>query len=140
MKDSQDWPQLQKFENRSYMQTIVGEEKNQNIGYKSVFSIAQLKEKYCIFFQWPRSEMDDLFLLCTYFKSCIVEWKTKLAESVNVALLVGIDRDSKQTDYAIAVRLMHSNSWGDEKRELQRFTALFIAKHLLASAYKQLAM
>ena len=84
--------------------------------------------------------MDDLFLLCTYFKSCIVEWKTKLAESVNVALLVGIDRDSKQTDYAIAVRLMHSNSWGDEKRELQRFTALFIAKHLLASAYKQLAM
>ena len=27
LKDSQDWPQLQKFENRSYIQAIVAEEK-----------------------------------------------------------------------------------------------------------------
>lgn len=98
-----------------------------------VFAIAQLKEKYHIFFHQPCSKIDDFCLV--HILKGIVEWKSKFAESVNVALLVGIDRDSKQTDYAIAVRLMHSNSWGDEKRELQRFTALFIAKHLLASAY-----
>ena len=75
-----------------------------------------------------------ILILHIHILKGIVEWKTKFAGSLNVALLVGIDRDSPQTDYAIAVRLMHSNSWGDEKRELQRFTALFIAKHLLASA------
>ena len=77
-----------------------------NVSY--VFAIAQLKEKYCILFQQPCSQMDDFHLV--HILKGIVEVKTKFVESVNVALLVGIDRDSKQTDYAIAVRLMHSNS------------------------------
>ena len=51
-----------------------------------------------------------ILILHIHILKGIVGRKTKFTGSVNVALLVGIDRDSKQTDYAIAVRLMHSNS------------------------------